>query len=72
MADRFNPSGGNGGGYATIKYTDPNPYPDMNGYKNNGLSSTGYDSHNRTNMPHKKELPQNGSDWLGNKLKTPK
>ena len=57
MANRFNPSGKKGGGYATIIYVDPTPYPDMNDYKNNGLPSNGYDSHNRTNMPHKKELP---------------
>ena len=72
MADRFNPNGKKGGGYATIIYVDPTPYPDMNDYKNNGLPSNGYDSHNRTNMPHKKELPQNESDWLGTKLATPK
>lgn len=44
----------------------------MNGYKNNGLPSNGYDSHNGTNMSHKKELPQNESDWLKIKLKAPK
>ena len=72
MADRFNPNGKKGGGYATITYTNPKPYHDRNNYKNNGSPSNGYDSHNGTNMSHKKELSQNGSDWLGNKLATPK